>query len=450
MSDPLTDRLPPHDRDAERAVLGGVLRDPDVLPDVLAIVRPESMYFDAHGKTLAAVADMAAAGNPIDLVGLHAELSKRKQLDDVGGVMYLAELWEAASSGANAEYHAKLVRDAATIRALIHTANEILRDAYDRTGSAEELVALAERKLYALAVDAHGETASARPIAEVMREVLQSIDDRIANGTSLSGLATGFVDLDQTLGGMRPGELIIVGARPSLGKTALSLNIAERVASAGSPVLFVSLEMPARDIGERLLSMGSGVSMHRLSRPRDLRPNDIDALFAAGSPQGVAGAPIYIDDTSEQTAARVASEARRAVRRFGVQLIAVDYLGLMRPENLRDNRTQQVGTLALRMKQMARSLGVPVILLAQLNRDSDKANRRPTLSDLRDSGEIEQHADRVILLHRDANLPTESPTWPIELIVAKNRNGPTGDVKLTYRRPVLRFENHANEMRGAA
>jgi replicative DNA helicase len=332
---------------------------------------------------------------------------------------------------------------------LIHATNEILREAYSPTSSAAELVAAAERKLYALAADAHGDANTARRVGEVVGEVLQSIDDRVSSGGALAGLSTGYPDLDSVLGGMRPGELIVLGARPSLGKTALSLNIVERVASTGEPTLFFSLEMTARDITERLLSMGSSVPMHRLTRPRELRPDDIDALFRAGSPQGVGGSPIFVDDAPEQSAARMASVARRLARREGVQLVVVDYLQLMKPENAKENRTQQVGAMALRMKQMARTLGVPVILLSQLNRELEHQNRKPRLSDLRESGDIEAHADRVILLHREADLPADDPVWPIDLVVAKNRNGPIGDVRLMYRRPVMRFENAAAGWRAA-
>jgi replicative DNA helicase len=209
-------------------------------------------------------------------------------------------------------------------------------------------------------------------------------------------------------------------------------------------VLFFSMEMPARQIAQRLLAMGSNVPMHRMARPRDLQPEDLDALVGTMSAEGTVGRmPLHILDTPDLTPARIAAVSRRACRRLKVKLIVVDYLGLMRPENPRDNRAQQVGNMALRMKQMARALGVPVLLLAQLNRELEQANRRPRLSDLRESGEIEQHADRVLFLHRQQNLPGGDPVWPVELIVAKNRNGPTGDMNLSYVRPVLRFESAA-------
>ncbi len=434
--------LPPQNREAERAVLGGILRDPEVLSDVLAVLQPNAMYHDHHRRILAAITDLAGRGEPIDLVLLYDSLRKSKQLEDVGGQAYLVELWEAVPTGANATYHAQLVRDAALLRSLIHSANELLRDAHSPTMAADELLAQAERKLFALNADA-GAGAEPRRVGDVARESLAAIDDRISSGESLAGLSTGYPDLDRVTGGLRGGELIVLGARPSLGKTALSLNITERAAEAGNPVLFFSLEMPARDITDRLLSMRSGVPMSKMSRARDLRPDDIDALSAAGGAGGLGGLPLHIEDAPDATAARVAAVARRACRRSGVRLIVVDYLGLLRPENPKDNKTLQIGTLALRMKQMARSLDVPVILLSQLNRELEHANRRPRLADLRESGDIEAHADRVFLLHREQNLPTDDPVWPVDLIIAKNRNGPTGDVRLMYRRPVLRFENAA-------
>ncbi len=435
---------PPQNRDAERALLGGLLRDPDTLPDVLAVVRPEALYFDAHARIFAALVDLAGRNAPIDLVTVHSELQRRGHVEDTGGAPYLAELWETVPTGANAVYHAKLVRDAFQLRGLIHAAHEILRDAHEPTGPAEELIAAAERKLFALGA-ALGTDTEPRRVGEVARESLAAIDGRIAAGESLAGLSTGYPDLDAVTGGLRGGELIVLGARPSVGKTALSLSVADRVAEAGNPVLFFSLEMPAREITDRLLSMRSSVPMSKMARARELRPSQLDALFdAANGPDSALGAmPLYIEDASLVSAARVAAVSRRACRRFGIKLIVVDYLGLLQPENTRDNKALQIGTLALRMKQMARSLNVPVILLSQLNRESEHGKRRPQLSDLRESGDIEAHADRVFLLHREPDLPTDQPIWSIELIVAKNRNGPIGDISFNYLRPVLRFENAA-------
>lgn len=449
MNPDAVDRLPPHDRAAEQAVLGAVLREPDVWPAVQTLVAADSFYFDAHGRIFRAMGELAAASAPIDLVTLFDKLRKDKALDDIGGHGYLAELWETVPTAANYEYHAKLVRDCAAVRSLIHAANEVLRDAYDRVMPADELLAAAERKVMSIADSATANADTIRSLPEVLNSALDRIDQRIAAGGKLAGVATGYPDLDELLGGLRPGELVVVGARPSIGKTALCLNVAVNAATDGVPALMFSLEMPESEIGGRLLAMGSGVPMHRFTRAPSIRPDEASRLAAVASSDGLGGCHIYLDDTSDATAARIAAQTRRAVRRFKVGLVVVDYLQLMRPENPRDNRTQQVGTLALRMKHMARDCGVPVVLLSQLNREVEhRGGAKPRLADLRESGDIEAHADRVMLLHREPNQDEHAEVWPIEVIVAKNRNGPIGDVTLAYRRPVLRFENAVRDWHG--
>ena len=396
-------RTPPQNRDADRALLGGVLRDPDVLPDVLAVVRPETFCFDAHWRILAAIADLAGRDAPVDLVSLHDELRRRRHLEDIGGVMYLTELWEAVPTGANAKYHAKLVREAALLRGLIHSANEVLRDAYDRTGSAEELLGQAEQKLFALGAEAIAD-AEPRSARELIEESLQLFDARYAAGGALSGLETGFADLDANLCGLDGGELIVLGARPSIGKTGLALNIADRVVRAGSGVAVLQ---PGDAAGRRSVT-GSWQMRSKAADGSDRPPVEgiseahVRAICAAATE--IRALPFYLEDTPDQSAARILAVSRRQIRRHGVKLVVVDYLGLMKPEDARENRTNQIGILAKRMKNMARSLGVPVLLLAQLNREVEHANRKPRLADLRDSGEIEQHADRVLFLHRDPNL----------------------------------------------
>jgi len=431
---------PPNDRDAERALLGGILRDPDTLAETLATIRTETFYYHHHQRIFTALVNIAGRGDPIDLVSLNAELTANHDLADIGGTNYLVELWEAVPTAANGRYYAKLIREAATYRQLIHWAQEAIGECYSHSMPLDETLAGLERKLFALSATGDAEP---RLAGEIMLESLAALDNRIASGETLSGLSTGYPDLDYVLGGLRPGELVVIGARPSIGKSAKSLCIADKVARRGDPALFFSLEMPANMVADRLLSMGSGVSMHRMTRPRDLQPKDIDNLYNAGAGEN-SKLPLYVDDTSDSSAARILSVAQKMVRRKGVKVVVVDYLQLMRPENPKDNKTNQIGTLALRMKHLARTLNVNVILLSQLNREVEGQNRRPRLSDLRDSGEIEQHADSVLLLHRDPALNMTDDVWPIEVIVAKNRNGPIGDVTLSYRRPCLRFENHVH------
>lgn len=438
----MIDRLPPHNIDAERRLLGSILRYPDAMLTLAGMLQPEQFHFDAHQRVYRAMLDLFANRKPIDLVLVHEQLRRNGDSDDATPGL-LAECWESEPTGADFEHFAAVVREAATLRAMIHAAHEILRDAYDRTGPAEELLAAAERRILGIGEHASPLAETVRKAAEFLPAAVARIDERIAEGATLRGLSTGYRDLDAILGGLRPGEQIVIAARPSVGKTALGTGILANNAADGVPVMLFSLEMPEADIADRLLAMGSGVPLIRFTKASRLGPDEAEKLAAVAGPVGFGGCPLFIDDTSAATAARIAAVSRRMVRRHGVKLIAIDYLGLMRPENTKVTKAEQIGTLALRMKELARELNVPVLLLAQLNREIEGRGGVPRLSDLRDSGEIEQHADRVVMLWRKPDLPSDQEVWPIEVTVAKNRNGPTGDITLNYRRPVLRFEDQA-------
>src|SRR5262249_33956160 len=271
MSDPMVDRLPPHSREAERGVLGGGLRDPDTLSGVLQIIRADNLYFDPHQKIFQAIIDLYNENQPVDLVLLFERLRKNKHLEDVGGQAYLAELWESVPTGANAEYHAKLVRDAAMIRNLIHTGNEILRDAYDRTESADEMVAQAERKILEIARE--GLIGDTKTLNEVVKEAYIRIDARAGKeNLALSGIPTGYVDLDNITAGLQNSELVIIAARPSVGKTAFALNLVRNIVTAAGPgepspvVAFFSLEMARIELAERLLCCQSRVDSHKVRK----------------------------------------------------------------------------------------------------------------------------------------------------------------------------------------
>ncbi|MDB5312075.1 MAG: dnaB [Gemmataceae bacterium] len=436
------DQLPPHDPAVERSLLGGILRDPEMLDAVSGIVQADSFYLDAHQKTFRAIADLAAANKPVDLVLLRDLLQQRRQLEDVGGVAYVVELWEAVPTGANATYHAKIVREAAQSRALIHTANEILRDAYGRVAPAGEMITQAEQKIFALAQGFSDTSDTVPQLKSCLREALNQIDARAAGG--VDWIETGYADLDRLIGGMQPQQLVVVGARPSQGKSALMGGIAVHAAGAGSPVLIYTMEMSRVDIANRVLAMVSGVPMNRFTRDPRLSADDAARLAAVASPDGVGEHPIFIDDSPEPSSASMRSLCRRLVRKCGVRLVVVDYLQMMKVENPREGRPQQVGLMARRLKQMARESGVAVLCLAQLNREVEKRhNQVPQLSDIRESGEVEQHADVVALLHQHPNQPSNAQVWLTDILVRKNRNGPTGDVTLAFRRPIMRFENAA-------
>lgn len=443
-TDPLVDRLPPHSREAEEGVIGGVLRDPEVLSDVLHVIKSDNFYFDANQKIFQAIVDLYNENQPIDLVLLHERLRKNKQLEDVGGHRYLVDLWERVPTGANAEYYAKIVRDNAMIRSLIHSGNEILRDAYDRTQSADELVSEAERKIMDIArAGMIGET---KTIGEAVKEAFERLDARAGkDNLGLSGIPTGFVDLDNLTAGLQKSELIIIAARPSVGKTAFALNLVRHaILEEQVPVLFVSLEMARIELAERLLACQSRVDSHKI-RKGHLNSDDIEQLMVAGD--SLRKARLYIDDTPQRSMLQIAATARRLMKKEekngGLRLIVIDYLQLIEPESRRDPRQEQVAQISRRLKFLARDLNIPVIALAQVNRASeDRQDHKPRLSDLRESGSIEQDADTCLMLHRPGRFDGTQEDNVLEVIIAKQRNGPIGDVTLTYIKQYMRYENY--------
>lgn len=435
-----TDRMPPQNTDAERAVIGGILRDPTVFDLIAADLRAADFYTDAHQSLYTALHGLFSEGKPIDLVSTLDAIQRAGNANSVGGPQYLAELYDANPHAANVEYHAGLIREAALTRRVIHATNETLRDAYDRIAPADELLATAERRLFDLRTHDGG----AGPVIArtLIRDAFARIDQRKEAGGGFNGLATGFPDLDAFLAGLKPGQLVILGARPGGGKTALALNVAANAAGAGAPALFFSMEMTKEEIGDRLLSMRSDVSLTRINRA-DLKPEHIEAITRQQHGDGAGTLRLWVDDTPNQPADRLAAVTRRAVTRHGVRLAVVDYLQLMKPDNTRANRNEQVGGMARRLKLLARECGIPVLCLCQLSRAVEsRADPRPVLSDLRESGEIEQHADAVVFLSPAPQQSNEWEVWTIDVGVRKNRNGPTGDLQLCYRRPVLRFENY--------
>lgn len=438
----MNERLPPMNLEAERAVLASILRYPDAMLTLRATLDVRQFYADCNQRIYATLCGLFDTARPIDLVTVAAELERLGHTADTGGPAALAELYTSEQIGAAFEYHASLVRDAATRRAIIHAANETLADAYANAAPAADLLAEAERRFLAIGEQATN-LDTAAPASTFLPRALERIDERVSNGGKLLGLATNYNALDDLFAGLRPGEQIVVAARPSVGKTAFALNVLVNVARIeAAPVLFFSLEMPLADIADRLLAMTSGVSLQHFTKAPKLTNDEVERLSLAGSHDGAAAMPLWVDDTPDATAARIAAVSRRMVRRYGVKLIAIDYLGLMRPANPTAKRHEQVGDCAKATKYLARELGVPVMLLAQLNRELEgRGDNRPRLSDLRDSGEIEQHADRVLFLHRTADQPGHLELWRTELTVGKNRNGPTGELALDYRRPIMRFEN---------
>jgi replicative DNA helicase len=445
------DRLPPQSREAEKGVIGSVLRDNESLHDVGQIIRPENFYFDAHQKIFQAIVDLYQEGKPVDLVILFELLKARKQIEDVGGAAYLAELWEAAPTAANAEYYSRIVRDKAVVRNLIHTNTELLRDAYDGVMSADELLGQAERKI--LEIAEKGTTGETSSLGDAITEAFDRLDAKQSNSLAVSGLPYGYVDLDEVTAGLHNNELVIIAARPSVGKTAFALNIIRNIiVDQRAPVFFVSLEMAKVEIAERLICCHSRIDGHSV-RKGHLDSNQMQKLLEAndelrGNPKS-GPVKMFIDDAPSQTMLRIGANARRLKLRHDIKLVVIDYLQLIEPESRRDPRQEQVAQISRRLKFLARELKVPVIALAQVNRGSeDRQDHTPRLSDLRESGSIEQDADTVLMLHRPSRYDKSQEDNVLEVHIAKQRNGPTGELSLTWMSRYMRFENYAGDIGG--
>ena len=434
-------RLLPQSLDSERSVLGCMFRSNDVIGDVVQILNVDNFYSDAHQKIYKAMIVLYEAGKPVDLVVLTEALKQANQIDDVGGYGALAELWDAAPTAANAVHYAHIVRDRSIVRSLINVGNEILRDAYDQVGPADELLHQATGKM--LDVAERGVTGRVYGMDKMLEETFDRIDQRqTRGGSSISGISSGYPDLDEVTAGFQNSEMIIIAARPSVGKTAFALNLIRNIAvDEKSTVLFCSLEQSRVEIVERLLCSHARVDAQKL-RKGLMNAEDMERLIAASGV--MRNAKIFIDDSPGQGMLRIAANARRLKLRNDLKMVVIDYLQLIEPENRRDPRQEQVAQISRRLKGLARELSIPVIALAQVNRSSeDRQDHKPRLSDLRESGSIEQDADTVILLHRPERFEPGQHEGLTEVIIGKQRNGPVGEITLTFNKNMMRFENFA-------
>lgn len=437
-----SERLPPFNREAERSLLGSMLRDNNVIPDIVQLTRPDHFYVFAHQKIFEGIATLAVEeGKPADIITLSNWLREKKYLDDAGGDPYIVELWDAAPSAANARYYAEIIRQKAIVRHLIHACNDLQREAYDQALPPNELLDSAERRI--LEIAEMGVTGDTKTLQEAIAEAYVRLDQRKQRGDhELSGIPSGFLDLDNLTAGLQNSELVIVAARPSVGKTAFALGLLRHiVVEERMPALFVSLEQARIELAERLLCCQARVDSHRLRRGY-LNEDEMNRLLDAGSL--LSEAKLFIDDTPGQNMLRIAANARRLKLRHDIRIVVIDYLQLIDPDNRRDSRQEQVAAISRRLKFLARELNVPVVALAQVNRSSeDRQDHRPRLSDLRESGAIEQDADTVMMLHRPDYHEPGQQEGVVEVIVAKQRNGPTGEVTLLYVKQFMRFENFA-------
>ena len=441
------ERQLPRNLEAEKAVLGSILILPVVFDEVALVLRPHDFYDDANRTLFEHLLQMHDAGQQLDPMLLVERLRTADQYELIGGAAYIAELGGVVPTAAHAEYYAKIVADKAVLRSLIHAGTDILHDAYDPTADTREMLSKAEEKVFGI-LESRG-TGELNKISDVLHESLVRLDARMDKDHAAGGIETGFEDLDQMTGGLQKSELIILAARPSMGKTAFAMNIAEHAAMKGNhPVLFVSLEMSAIELGDRLLCSVAEVNGQRL-RNGTITGDERRKLVQTAAE--ISQAPLYIDDSPSRTMTEISANARRLKRREGLGLVVIDYLQLIDPDNPRDPRQEQVAKIARRLKGLARELEVPVLCLAQLNRQVEASrDNKPQLSNLRESGAIEQDADVVMFVHREEYFQTseedrEQFRGQADLLIRKQRNGPTGDVKLAWIHDFTRFRSYSQK-----
>ncbi|MGP1413213.1 MAG: replicative DNA helicase [Pyramidobacter piscolens] len=445
MPDEIFDRLPPSNLDAERAVLGACLLDREALVDVTEFLSPDDFYDLNYRDVFNVIMDMVKSNRPVDMLTLSAELQNRGLLEKLGGQAFLAAVIDSVPTAANAAYHARIVRDKAIHRRLISAGNAIVRMGYDESKDLSELLEDAER--FVFEVSRQRNEANFKSLRDVMPSTFNKIEEAFnREDTGITGITSGFIGIDRLTSGLQRGALNIIAARPSMGKTALAMNIARNVAvKAQLPVLVFSLEMGAEQLALRLLGAEARMNLQELVNGSFAR-GDWKALQDAASI--LIEAPLYIDDSSILSTIELKARARRFKAKHGeLGLIVVDYLQLMNASRTMDSKQNEVAEISRGLKAIARELEVPVIALSQLSRAVESRNEKtPQLSDLRDSGAIEQDADLVALLYREsyyAKDPEGRNDNSASLDIAKNRNGPTDKVKLVFLREYTRFEDMA-------
>ena len=443
MPDPSrTARIPPHDIQAEMGVLGSMLLSEDATHLARERLSDASFYHLAHRDVFSAIVGLSDAHNAVDVILVRDELSRQERLDKVGGQGYLLELMEAVPTSANAEHYIEIVRQHSLRRHLIETAVEIQKRAYENSQDVEDVMDEAEAHI--LAVRDARDTSQVRELNDVLLAIVGRLLELKENPGQMTGLSTGYYDLDDMTGGFQPGEFIVIAARPSMGKTSLVLNILHNVCAVQrKAAAMYSLEMPAEQIVSNFICIHNRLDTHDFRRGT-MTDSDWDNVDTAVNE--LSAMPLYIDDTPSMRIMDLRARARRLMHRHKVSVIVVDYLQLLSSNRSGENRATEVAQISQGLKALGRELKVPLIAVAQLSRRVEQEQRRPRLSDLRESGAIEQDADVVLMLHRPQEVgdqPEEVAGTEADLIIAKQRNGPTGVVHLVFQKRYLRFESRA-------
>ncbi|NCD08815.1 MAG: replicative DNA helicase [Negativicutes bacterium] len=439
----MIDRVPPQNIEAEQAVLGAMMIDKEAISKATEILRENDFYRQDHRAVYQVIVDLFSKNQAVDMVTVTESLKREGKLDDVGGIQFITYLANAVPTAANISYHAKIVEEKSLLRQLISVSTQIAGSGYEGSEDVNTLLDNAERMI--LAVSERKISRDFSPIKEVVMSAVDRIDELYNKKGGITGLATGFIDFDHLTSGLQPSDLILIAARPSMGKTALVLNMAQNVAiREKKAVAFFSLEMSKEQLVQRMLCSEASIDSSRL-RIGELEDNDWEKLIWAAD--GLSQADIFIDDTPGITVMEMRAKARRLKVEHNLQLIVIDYLQLMQGSGKKnsENRQQELSDISRSLKALARELNVPVIALSQLSRSVESRQiKRPMLSDLRESGALEQDADLVAFLYREDYYDKETENKNItELIIAKHRNGPVDTVKLFFHKQFTRFANLA-------
>lgn len=432
-------KLPPQNLEAEMAVLGSMLIEEEAILLALELIDEGCFYKEAHSRIFSAIVNLFNSQRNVDLITISDELKRKNLLDAIGGMSYLTSLTETVPTAANVQHYARIVKEKSVLRLLINNSTQIVSECFDSKGDVDDLLDRAEKLIFEIS-DRRIE-GSYIPLKEIIKDSIETIDNLYQKKGHVTGVATGFIDFDYQTAGLQSSDLIVIAGRPSMGKSALAISIAEHAGVVEKiPVGFFSLEMSKEQLVQRLLCSHAKVDTHKV-RSGFLAPSDWPRLTSAAGK--LSEAPIFIDDSPAISALELRAKARRLKSHHDIKLLVLDYLQLMRGSARAENRQQEISEISRSLKALARELSIPIIAISQLSRAVEaRQDHRPQLSDLRESGAIEQDADVVILLLREEYYnPTEENKGIAEVIIAKQRNGPVGSIKLAFLKEYMRFEN---------
>lgn len=436
-------RIPPHSLEAEQSILGAMILDKEAINTAIEKIKGDDFYREANREIFESILTLFNKNEPVDIITLSEELKRRDTLENVGGVAYLADLSSSIATTANTKYYCNIVEEKSILRKLIHSCGDVIGKSYEDSEEVNAIIEQAEKAIFDITQGRHKEGFA--PLSQVLLDSFSQIEARAANKSELTGLTTGFIDLDSKISGLQKSDLLLLAARPAMGKTALGINIATNSAlKAGAKVAIFSLEMSKEQLVQRIISATSHVDLQKIISG-SLEENEWMDIIDSMAP--LSQAQIFIDDTAGITLMELKAKCRRLKIEQGLDLVLIDYLQLMQLGGRQESRQQEISAISRGLKIIAKEMECPVIALSQLSRAPElRADHRPILSDLRESGAIEQDADIVMFLYRDDYYNEDSEKQNIgEVIIAKHRNGPTGSIELTFKKEYTKFVNMARQ-----